>query len=173
MRSREGAVKEPSRIRLVTVALLSWQDAYGVSPEKVRGAGTGWLPLFHAIADELDESLMMVDMTVAGLPLIYANAAACRLTGYEREEMIGRNCRFLRHDHHCRFEDGKERTGPEVRAIRRSITEGRTATLKVLNYRKDGERLRGMNLGRPSGGPLDANLTALMTETPKGDVWLA
>ena len=28
-------------------------------------------------------------------PLMYVNEAFCRMTGYERDEIIGRNCRFL------------------------------------------------------------------------------
>jgi len=29
-------------------------------------------------------------------PIIYANAAFCDLSGYEEQEIVGRNCRFLR-----------------------------------------------------------------------------
>ncbi|MDZ4376314.1 MAG: PAS domain-containing protein, partial [Phenylobacterium sp.] len=28
-------------------------------------------------------------------PVVFANEAFCRLTGYAREEILGRNCRFL------------------------------------------------------------------------------
>jgi len=81
---------------------------------------------------------MVVDMEVPGLPLQVANPAAIQLTGYSKDEMVGRNCRFLRNDDQGCYVNGRERKAPELRAIRRSITEARTVVLKVLNYRKDG-----------------------------------
>ena len=33
---------------------------------------------------------------------------------------------------------GKERTGPELRIIRKSIAEASPTVIKTLNYRKDG-----------------------------------
>ena len=38
---------------------------------------------------------MLVDMRVEGLPLAFCNRAAEELTGYQRSEMIGRNCKFM------------------------------------------------------------------------------
>ena len=37
----------------------------------------------------------VVDMTVPGLPITFCNAAFEELTGWPREEAVGRNCRFL------------------------------------------------------------------------------
>ena len=118
--------------------LVRLANEYNVSGEKVTRPNMGWLELFSLIAEEVPESLMVVDMEVDGLPLQYTNPAATKLTGYPREEMLGRNCRFLRHDEVGRFQNGREQTAPELRAIRRSITDGRPVALKVVNYRKGG-----------------------------------
>lgn len=44
---------------------------------------------------ELSQALTVVDRSVAGLPLLYVNDAFCALTGYDRKELEGKNCRIL------------------------------------------------------------------------------
>ncbi len=66
-------------------------------------------------------------------PIIACNEAFCRLTGYSRDEIIGRNCRFLR----------GERTEPEQTAmLREAVATGRPAMVELINYRKDGSAFR-------------------------------
>ena len=76
---------------------------------------------------------LMVGLTVAsaeaGQPLVYANEGFERLTGYDRTEIVGRNCRFLQ---------GPE-TDPAARAeLRAAVEEKRRVTRDILNYRADG-----------------------------------
>ncbi|MDB5721530.1 MAG: hypothetical protein JWP15_2148 [Alphaproteobacteria bacterium] len=62
-------------------------------------------------------------------PLVAANPAFCRLTGYEKAEIIGRNCRFLA---------GPE-TDPKASAVLSEAVEKALPGLtELLNYRKDG-----------------------------------
>jgi PAS domain S-box-containing protein len=62
-------------------------------------------------------------------PLVWANPAFTRVTGYELEEAAGRNCRFLQ----------GAATDPEaVAKIRRALEEDEPVTVTMLNYRKDG-----------------------------------
>jgi len=62
-------------------------------------------------------------------PLIYANERFVELTGYDRDEIIGRNCRFLQ----------GEATDPEpVTAMREAIDTQESVTVELQNYRKDG-----------------------------------
>lgn len=64
-------------------------------------------------------------------PIIACNDAFLRLTGYGRDEVIGRNCRFLR---------GPD-TEPEKAAVLRDAVYSRQpALVEILNYRKDGTR---------------------------------
>lgn len=66
-------------------------------------------------------------------PIVACNEAFCRLTGYSRTEIVGRNCRFLRGD----------RTEPEQTAmLRDAIAAGRPAMVELINYRKDGTPFR-------------------------------
>lgn len=62
-------------------------------------------------------------------PIVFCNEAFQRLCGYERSEIIGRNCRFLQ---------GPETDQNSVRRIRAAIEGGRDIELDILNYRKDG-----------------------------------
>ncbi len=63
-------------------------------------------------------------------PIILVNDAFCRLTGYDREELIGRNCRFLQ---------GPQTSPADVRAIRNAIRARRPIELEILNHKKNGE----------------------------------
>ena len=62
-------------------------------------------------------------------PIIFVNDAFCRLTGYEREEIVGRNCRFLQ----------GPRTDPDdVARIRQAVLARQQIEIAIYNYRKDG-----------------------------------
>ncbi|NHF59714.1 PAS domain S-box protein [Flavobacteriaceae bacterium TP-CH-4] len=62
-------------------------------------------------------------------PVIYANAAFERLTGYSNEEIVGHNLRFLQ---------GDDRNQPGVLEMQKAINEGRSCQVEIRNYRKDG-----------------------------------
>jgi phosphoserine phosphatase RsbU/P len=75
------------------------------------------------------EGIVISDPTQPGNPLIYVNDGFERLTGYRRDEVLGRNCRFLQ----------GQGTDPVVlEQIRESILERRDCLVELLNYRKDG-----------------------------------
>src|SRR4051794_15436937 len=62
-------------------------------------------------------------------PLVWVNPSFTRITGYEADEAVGRNCRFLQ---------GPATDPAAVEAIRTALAECRTLTTTLLNYRKDG-----------------------------------
>jgi PAS domain S-box-containing protein len=66
-------------------------------------------------------------------PIVAANAAFERLTGYSSAELLGRNCRLLA---------GPD-TEPEGQAVlREAIAAARPAMVELLNYRRDGTPFR-------------------------------
>lgn len=72
-------------------------------------------------------------------PIVFCNEAFERLTGYAREEILGRNCRFLQ---------GPETDQDEVGRIREAIREEKVAVVELLNYRKDGAKFwNALHLG--------------------------
>ncbi|ABC62688.1 sensory box histidine kinase [Erythrobacter litoralis HTCC2594] len=62
-------------------------------------------------------------------PVVYVNQAFLDLTGYAREEIVGRNCRFLQ---------GADTDPEQVRKLREGIAAERYTVVDLLNYRKDG-----------------------------------
>eukprot|EP00013_Stygamoeba_regulata_P003220 CAMPEP_0177639786 /NCGR_PEP_ID=MMETSP0447-20121125/6204_1 /TAXON_ID=0 /ORGANISM="Stygamoeba regulata, Strain BSH-02190019" /LENGTH=765 /DNA_ID=CAMNT_0019141831 /DNA_START=107 /DNA_END=2404 /DNA_ORIENTATION=+ len=86
------------------------------------------LSLYPYLKDA-EESACLVDLRVADQPLIFVNDEFLRLTLYPREEIIGRNCRFLQ---------GKFTNRRTVGDVRRAILTGTPLDVEILNYRKDG-----------------------------------
>ena len=62
-------------------------------------------------------------------PLVFVNPSFERTTGYSRDEVLGRNCRFLQ---------GPDTDPADVQRIRDALREERPVTVTLLNYRKDG-----------------------------------
>ncbi|RVQ69318.1 PAS domain-containing protein [Croceicoccus ponticola] len=89
---------------------------------------------FEAFKDFLDNSgvaLSIADARAEDFPLITANPAFCRLTGYDEAEVIGRNCRFLQPD---------GGGGPVRQRIRDFLHDHaqREERFLIANRRKDG-----------------------------------
>lgn len=87
------------------------------------------LRLLERAVEASSSSISMVDATQPDMPLIYVNPAFERITGYSREEVIGRNCRFLQET------ETAQQGLDEIRAV---LSEGRAGESLVHNYRKDG-----------------------------------
>jgi PAS domain S-box-containing protein len=62
-------------------------------------------------------------------PVVFANDAFIRLTGYRREEILGRNCRFLQ---------GPESDRAAIRRIHDAIAAREPIEIDIRNHRKDG-----------------------------------
>ncbi|MDD1636256.1 MAG: PAS domain-containing protein [Methylococcaceae bacterium] len=63
-------------------------------------------------------------------PIVYANKAFELITGYSKEETVGRNCRFLQ---------GQERDQEELQQIRDAIKNAKPVEVTLKNFRKNGE----------------------------------
>lgn len=73
-------------------------------------------------------------------PIVECNAAFESLTGYERQEIVGRNCRFLR---------GPGTEPWLVEQLRTGIRNRQPVMVEILNYRKDGRPFRNAVMVAP------------------------
>jgi PAS domain S-box-containing protein len=91
---------------------------------------SGLIPqVLSAILDECVNGVTLADPDLEGAPIIYANKAFERLTGYSQEEIIGHNCRFLQGDDH----DQAERY-----QIAEALKNNEAVEVTLRNYKKDG-----------------------------------
>ncbi len=85
--------------------------------------------LFEKALDHTKVGLIITDPSLEDHPIIFVNKGFTNLTGYQSEEIIGRNCRFLQ---------GDERDQATINDTRRAIKNKESITTQVYNYKKDG-----------------------------------
>ena len=79
--------------------------------------------------DEAPVGITITDPAQEDNPMVYVNDRFVEMTGYDREESIGVNCRFLQ---------GPDTEAASVRQLREAIDAEESTSVELLNYRKDG-----------------------------------
>nr|AML77143.1 putative LOV domain-containing protein [Tsuga heterophylla] len=81
--------------------------------------------------ERIEKNFVITDPRLPDNPIIFASDSFLELTEYSREEIIGRNCRFLQ---------GPETDIDTVNQIRDAIRDEREITVQLLNYTKSGRK---------------------------------
>nr|AML76835.1 putative LOV domain-containing protein [Helenium autumnale] len=81
--------------------------------------------------ERIEKNFVISDPRLPDCPIIFASDSFLELTEYTREEILGRNCRFLQ---------GPETDQGTVDKIRAAIREEREITVQLINYTKSGKK---------------------------------
>jgi len=106
--------------------------------------------------DPASHSISLVDARRPDAPIIYVNRGFEVLTGYTRDEVVGRNCRFLQ---------GPDSDPQTVARIRTAVQRGESLIVDLLNYRKDGSTFWN-RLSLPPCTTLKANSPTSSASSP-------
>lgn len=85
--------------------------------------------LLEAMLDGSRVATIVTDPSQEDNPVIFTNKTFEQMTGYTREEVLGRNCRFLQ---------GKDTEPAAKEKIRQAVRQKEELIVTLKNYRKDG-----------------------------------
>lgn len=80
--------------------------------------------------ERIQQNFCISDPSLPDSPIVFASDSFLELTEYRREEVLGRNCRFLQ---------GPDTDAATVQLIRDAIKDGSELTVRLLNYKKSGK----------------------------------
>nr|AFH34990.1 YF1 [Expression vector pDusk]AFH34994.1 YF1 [Expression vector pDawn]AIZ09121.1 YF1 [Cloning vector pFF706] len=89
----------------------------------------GQLEVIKKALDHVRVGVVITDPALEDNPIVYVNQGFVQMTGYETEEILGKNCRFLQ---------GKHTDPAEVDNIRTALQNKEPVTVQIQNYKKDG-----------------------------------
>ncbi|KAK6144537.1 hypothetical protein DH2020_021357 [Rehmannia glutinosa] len=81
--------------------------------------------------ERIEKNFVITDPRLPDNPIIFASDSFLELTEYSREEILGRNCRFLQ---------GPETDPATVKKIRHAIDTQTEVTVQLINYTKSGKK---------------------------------
>ncbi|XP_058073309.1 phototropin-2-like isoform X2 [Magnolia sinica] len=81
--------------------------------------------------ERIEKNFVITDPRLPDNPIIFASDSFLELTEYTREEILGRNCRFLQ---------GPDTDQGTVSKIREAIREQKEITVQLINYTKSGKK---------------------------------
>lgn len=84
--------------------------------------------------------MIVTDATLPGNPIIFANGAFVRLSGYALEELTGQDPHFM---------NGEGTDPATVRRYEEAMKQGRDENVEIVQYKKDGTPFRAMLFASP------------------------
>jgi PAS domain S-box-containing protein len=84
---------------------------------------------FIAALELTRQPMVVTDPRLPDNPIVFTNRAFLALTGYDANEILGSNCRFLQ---------GPDTDPASVALVRNAVAGRREVKVQLLNYRKDG-----------------------------------
>jgi PAS domain S-box-containing protein len=88
------------------------------------------LEIRNRAMDEAELGIVIADATREDNPITYVNDEFCGITGYDREEMLGANCRVLQ---------GPSTEADAVAELRRGLAAEEPVSVEIVNHRWSGQ----------------------------------
>ena len=104
--------------------LQHWRESTIIKPDLQDRGG-----VFFAAIEMTRMPMILTDPNLPDDPIVFANKAFLDLTGYEEDEVLGRNCRFLQ---------GAQTDSQTVAALRDAVAARESVAVEILNHRRDG-----------------------------------
>ena len=104
--------------------LHHWRESTITKPDLEDRGG-----VFFAAIEMTRMPMILADPNQPDTPIVFANKAFLDLTGYEEDEILGRNCRFLQ---------GAQTDREVVAELREAVANKGSIAVELLNYRRDG-----------------------------------
>eukprot|EP00732_Lithocolla_globosa_P002964 Lithocolla_globosa_v1_NODE_2152_length_2134_cov_10.702690.p1 type:complete len:523 gc:universal NODE_2152_length_2134_cov_10.702690:1943-375(-) len=116
---------------VLKVMFTNFYDEFAVDLKKRAAVAVAKLQMLEnsTSLNGLADCFSLADMRQPIQPLVAISGGFTAVTGYKRNEIINKNCRFLQ---------GPDTTKQSVRSIRSAISSQKPTTQLLLNYRKDG-----------------------------------
>ncbi|VXC31460.1 histidine kinase famiy protein [Sphingomonas sp. 8AM] len=123
-RPAEGTMDVGASEPLERPGLHHWRESTITDPNLQDRGG-----VFFAAIEMTRMPMLLSDPNQDDNPVVFANKAFLDLTGYEEDEVLGRNCRFLQ---------GAQTDRHAVEEMRDAVRTRSSVALELLNYRRDG-----------------------------------
>jgi PAS domain S-box-containing protein len=120
----EGTMDVGDREPLASRGLHHWREST-ITRSGLDDRGN----VFFAAIEMTRMPMILSDPNLPDNPIVFANKAFLDLTGYEEEEVLGRNCRFLQ---------GALTDRETVAEMREAIAAHESIAAEIQNYRRDG-----------------------------------
>lgn len=111
-----------------------------VTESMVREITGQGMPVMRELVGGLAEVFCLADPSVKDCPIVYASEEFYRTSRYSRDDVLGRNCRFLQ---------GPKTNRKTIARIGAAIKSGQESCETVLNYRRDGTPFMNLLLTAP------------------------
>ena len=111
-----------------------------VTESMVREITGQGMPVMRELVGGLAEVFCLADPSIKDCPIVYASEEFYRTSRYSRDDVLGRNCRFLQ---------GPKTNRKIVARIGAAIKSGQESCETVLNYRRDGTPFMNLLLTAP------------------------